>query len=184
MVRVMSDGGADGEAGFGAGPDWAEQPRQTSKRTRKARRTIISRNHLNMRKPLDYLMARESRGRVRTVLRVRRSLPGLRRRRRGKPRLRRAIFSGCVRAQLFGSQQLIHRAGAESLQVEGNELESQSFEHGGEVARPSRRSRRGEALRAQSRHAPFLHDGARGIAGSPWPAARLRRARSRSALRA
>src|SRR4029077_3611455 len=44
----MSEGGERG--------DWAEQPRQISKRTRNARRTIINRNHLNMRKPPDYLM--------------------------------------------------------------------------------------------------------------------------------
>ncbi len=35
--------------------------------------------------------------------------------------------------QVFGSQHLIHRAGAESLQVESNEFESESFEHGGEL---------------------------------------------------
>src|ERR1035441_7114374 len=29
--------------------------------------------------------------------------------------------------------QLIHRPGAESFQIESNELESQSFEHGGEL---------------------------------------------------
>src|SRR6266849_4673093 len=36
----------------GEGGDWAEQPRQISKRTRNARRTIINRNRLNMSKRL------------------------------------------------------------------------------------------------------------------------------------
>jgi hypothetical protein len=36
----------------GEGGGWAEQPRQISKRTRNARRTIINRNHLNMSKRL------------------------------------------------------------------------------------------------------------------------------------
>src|SRR6266849_3131535 len=43
----MSAGGAEVEGG-----DWAEQPRQISKRTRNARRTIINRNHLSMSKRL------------------------------------------------------------------------------------------------------------------------------------
>jgi hypothetical protein len=43
-------------------------------------------------------------------------------------------FSNTVPQQLFGSQHLIHRAGAESLQIESNEFESKSFEHGGELA--------------------------------------------------
>src|SRR5712671_4133156 len=43
----MSEGGAEVEGG-----DWAEQPRQISKRTRNARRTIINRNHLSMSKRL------------------------------------------------------------------------------------------------------------------------------------
>src|SRR5260370_18778315 len=43
----MSAGGAEGEGG-----DWGEQPRQMSKRTRNARRTIINRNHLSMSKRL------------------------------------------------------------------------------------------------------------------------------------
>jgi hypothetical protein len=43
----MSPGGAEVEGG-----DWAEQPRQISKRTRNARRTIINRNHLSMSKRL------------------------------------------------------------------------------------------------------------------------------------
>src|SRR6266436_9414933 len=34
------------------GGDWAEQPRQISKRTRNARRTIINRSHLSMSKRL------------------------------------------------------------------------------------------------------------------------------------
>ena len=54
--------------------------------------------------------------------------------RRGKPRLYGKLFSNTVPQQLFGSQQLIHRAGAESLQIEGYEFESKSFEHGGELA--------------------------------------------------
>jgi len=44
--ELVEDGGA-----------CAEQPRQIIRKTRNARRTIIRRNHLNMRKPLDYLMA-------------------------------------------------------------------------------------------------------------------------------
>jgi len=43
----MSAGGAGVEGG-----DWAEQPRQISKRTRNARRTVINRNHLSMSKRL------------------------------------------------------------------------------------------------------------------------------------
>jgi hypothetical protein len=39
-----------------AGGDWAEQPRQISKTATNARR-IINRSHLDMSKPLDYLMA-------------------------------------------------------------------------------------------------------------------------------
>src|SRR5437588_12306432 len=45
----MSAGGA--EEG-GEGGDWAEQPRQITRRTRNARRTIINRNHLSMSKRL------------------------------------------------------------------------------------------------------------------------------------
>src|SRR6267378_549004 len=36
----------------GEGGDWAEQPRQISRRTRNARRTIINRSRLNMSKRL------------------------------------------------------------------------------------------------------------------------------------
>jgi hypothetical protein len=36
----------------GEGGDWAEQPRQITRRTRNARRTIINRSHLNMSKRL------------------------------------------------------------------------------------------------------------------------------------
>src|ERR1035438_8133421 len=54
---MISEAGAVGEEGFEEGGDWAEQPRQISKRTRNARRTIINRSHLSMGKPLDYLMA-------------------------------------------------------------------------------------------------------------------------------
>jgi len=36
-------------------------------------------------------------------------------------------------AELFGGQQGIHRSGAEAFQIEGDELESQRFEDGGEL---------------------------------------------------
>src|SRR5208283_1450403 len=51
----MSPGGETTEGADGG--NWAEQPRQITKRTTNARRTIMNRNHLSMRKPLDYLMA-------------------------------------------------------------------------------------------------------------------------------
>jgi hypothetical protein len=54
--------------------------------------------------------------------------------RRGNPRLYGKLFSNTGPQQLFGGQQLIHRAGTESLQVESDEFESKSFEHGGELA--------------------------------------------------
>src|SRR5580698_9430406 len=42
--------------------------------------------------------------------------------------------SGASAQQLFGSQQLIHRTGAESFQIERDELESQRLKHGCEFA--------------------------------------------------
>src|SRR5258708_14449311 len=49
-------------------------------------------------------------------------------------RLYGKLFLNTVPQQLFGSQHLIHRAGAESLQVESDEFESKAFEHGRELA--------------------------------------------------
>ena len=64
--------------------------------------------------------------------------------RRGKPRpygncqTRQAAslpkLSDPSSQQLFGRQQLVHRPGAESFQVEGYKLEPKSFEHGRELA--------------------------------------------------
>src|ERR1700694_5085389 len=52
----------------------------------------------------------------------------------GVPRLYGKLFPNTVPQQLFGSQHLIHRAGAESFQVESDEFESEAFEHLGELA--------------------------------------------------
>src|SRR5258706_5020147 len=46
-------GGADGAG-------WAEQPKQTNKRTKKARRANVTRNRLNMRNRLHYLTGRQA----------------------------------------------------------------------------------------------------------------------------
>jgi hypothetical protein len=58
--------GDGGEELLVEGGACAEQPRQISRRTRNARRTIMNRSHLYMRKSLDYLtsssVAAEERG--------------------------------------------------------------------------------------------------------------------------
>jgi hypothetical protein len=44
------------------------------------------------------------------------------------------VISGSTLKQLFEGQQPIHGTGAEAFEVEGDEFESQGFEHGGELA--------------------------------------------------
>jgi len=55
----MSGDGEAADAGEAPGPggDCAEQPRQISRKLRNAHRTMINRNHLNVKESLDYLMA-------------------------------------------------------------------------------------------------------------------------------
>ena len=134
-MRVTSEPGdaAVGEEGEAVG-DWAEQPRQINRRSRKARRTIIDRSHLNMSKRL--IISRGAR-RTQAVARdkmVQRLLFDLGHTADTRSAPRSPRFSGRFSQEFFSGQELIHRAGAESLEIESHEFESQSFEDGGELA--------------------------------------------------
>src|SRR5882762_8527456 len=130
----MSAGGAGLGGGEEEEGDWAEQPRQTNRRTRNARRTIINRNRLNMSKRLIISWHEGSRGYSGCLVGTELApvSPARQCETRRDASLRRIIFQ--APEQLFGTQQLIHRAGAESLEVKSDEFESELFEHGGKLA--------------------------------------------------
>src|SRR5271154_5535378 len=119
-TRVRSAGTADAEEPDVTEEegDWAEQPRQTIRRARKARRTIINRNHLRMSKRLIISCKHPARC-------------------WGSPRLPPNLLAPLLCAslkQFLASQQLIHRAGAESFEVKGHKPEPKPFKNGTELA--------------------------------------------------